>query len=73
MLINDFLKNLGKTVRKRRKNSGLTQAEAAALCGIGTRFLSELENGKQSLQIGKVLQVLSGLGLVLEIKPKGRP
>lgn len=72
-MMNDFLKNLGQTVRKRRKSSRLTQMEAAALCGIGTRFLSELENGKQSLQIGKVLQVLSGLGLVLEIKSKGRP
>ncbi len=44
---------------------GLTQLDAAGLCGVGERFLSELERGKQSAELGKVLQVLRRLGLRL--------
>ncbi len=68
----DNIKALAQKVREKRKASGLTQTEAAALCGVGTRFLSELENGKDSLQIGKVFKVLTGLGLSFEIKSRGR-
>lgn len=67
----DNLKALAQKVREKRKASGLTQAEAAALCGVGTRFLSELENGKVSLQMDKVFKVLTGLGLSFEIKARG--
>ena len=55
--------DLGRIVQKIRKLSGLRQAQAAALCGVGTRFLSDLENGKPTLHLGKVLQVLKGFGL----------
>ena len=37
--------DIGKAVRNKRKEEGLTLAEAAALCGVGYRFLSNLENG----------------------------
>ncbi len=57
-------------VRKARKESGLRQAQAAALCGVGTRFLSDLENGKPTLHLGKVLTVLHGFGLRVIIKRK---
>lgn len=66
------LSEFAQKVRSQRKSAGLTQAEAAALCGVGTRFLSELENGKHSLHIGKVLQVLAGLGLTCHIQPRGQ-
>lgn len=67
----DNLGKIARLVREKRKSSGLTQATTAALCGVGTRFFVELEQGKQSLHIGKVLKVLSGLGLTLEIRPRG--
>jgi y4mF family transcriptional regulator len=63
---------IGRAVRLHRKASGLTQAQAAGLCGVGARFLSELERGKETAEIGKVLRVLRGLGLVLSIAPRGR-
>ena len=44
---------------------GLTQAETAAMCNVGIRFFSELENGKTTLQIGKVLHCLDMLGINL--------
>lgn len=58
-------KDLGQLVKSLRKASGMTQVEAAGACGVGVRFLSELENGKPSVQLDSVLAVLSGLGLEL--------
>ncbi len=64
---------LGRLVRHQRKAQGATQAEFAALCGVGVRFISELENGKPTLELGKVLQVLHCLGLELSLGPRGWP
>ncbi|NKI35161.1 helix-turn-helix transcriptional regulator [Wenzhouxiangella sp. XN79A] len=66
------MKQIGEAVRARRKALGLTQIEAAGLCGVGERFLRELELGKPTVQMGKALQVLSGLGLKLSIEAGGR-
>jgi y4mF family transcriptional regulator len=61
---------IGRIVQHARKQAGLRQAQAAALCGVGTRFLSDLENGKPTLHLGKVLKVLHGFGLRVIIKRK---
>lgn len=61
---------IGRFVLEARTRAGLKQAQAAALCGVGTRFLSDLENGKPTLHLGKVLQVLKGFGLRVIIKRK---
>lgn len=63
--------DLGSFIRDRRRRDGLTQAETAALCGVGTRFISDLENGKPTVEFGKVLQVLKGLGLDCLIVQRG--
>lgn len=63
--------DIGKIVRAKRKSDGLTQADAAALCGVGTRFLGEMERGKETAQIGKMIRILHGLGLTLQIERKG--
>ena len=63
--------DIGLMVRKKRKADGLTLADAAAMCNVGYRFLSDLENGKPTAHIGKILQVLSCLGLEIAIKPRG--
>jgi len=65
--------DIGKAVRKKRKEDGLSLAEAAALCGVGYRFLSNLENGKATAELGKTLEVVSGLGLQVQVGPKGWP
>lgn len=66
-------KDMGNTIRTKRKADGLTQFDAAALCGVGTRFLGELERGKETAQIGKILRIVHGLGLELHITSKGIP
>ncbi len=63
--------DIGQMVRAKRKQNKLTQAQTSALCNVGTRFLSELENGKTTLELGKVLQVLSCLGFEVSINPRG--
>jgi len=62
--------DIGNAVRKKRKEDSLTLADAAALCGVGYRFLSDLENGKPTAELGKTLQVLTGLGLEITIGAK---
>lgn len=59
--------DISAAIKNRRKSLNLTQAECAAFCGVGLRFFSELENGKQSLHLGKVMQVLQMLGLKIQI------
>lgn len=63
--------DISSVIKKRRKSLKLTQADCAAFCGVGNRFFSELENGKQSLHLGKVLQVLQTLRLKIRISENG--
>lgn len=65
--------DLGEQVRAHRKQMDMTQADAAALCGVGTRFLSDLENGKPTVELGKTLKVLHSLGLNLTVQSRRWP
>jgi y4mF family transcriptional regulator len=58
--------DLGLLVKAARNRSGLTQQQFADVCGVGRRFLSEFENGKPRLELGKVLQVLNAAGIDIE-------
>ncbi len=63
--------DLGRSVRQVRKQQQLTQAELAAISGVGLRFVSELENGKPTLEFGRVLRVVASLGLHISLAPRG--
>jgi transcriptional regulator with XRE-family HTH domain len=58
--------DLGKIIKQKRKDDGLTLEEAAAVCGVSYAFLSALENGKETVRLNKVLQVTRCLGIELE-------
>lgn len=58
---------IGRLIRARRRRAGLRQGELAALAGVGNRFVSELENGKSTVELGRTLRVLAVLGLELEL------
>ena len=47
----ESVSQIGKLVRTKRKAMKLTQKDLAGLCNLGTRFVSELENGKKTLEI----------------------
>lgn len=59
--------DIGQAIRAQRKSDGLTLAEAAGLTNVGVRFLSELENGKPTVRLDKLMRVLSALGLQLNL------
>lgn len=57
--------DLGRTVRLSRKARGLSQRALAEQCGCSQRFISELERGKQTAEVGKAIHVLAVLGITL--------
>lgn len=59
---------LGTIIRTERKALGLTQSDLAAACGLSLRFISELERGRASAGVGRVLHVLKMLGLEVVLK-----
>ncbi|MBL4771768.1 MAG: helix-turn-helix transcriptional regulator [Planctomycetes bacterium] len=59
---------LGAALRMRRKELGLNQVQTCDLAGVGPVFLYELEHGKATVQLDKVLAVLEVLGMGLELK-----
>ena len=64
--------DIGTAVRSARKANGLTQQEFADLAGVGRRFLSELEAGKPTLEIGKVLKAAAAGGIKLTFDASGQ-
>ncbi len=61
---------LGTLIRQVRKTQGITQEDLSALVGVGPRLIGEIERGKPTAEIGKVFQLLAGLGLVISIAPR---
>lgn len=59
---------LAAAVRARRRSLRLNQAELASLAGVGLAFLYELEHGKPTIRIDKLLAVLGVLGLELHVR-----
>ncbi|WP_339787833.1 helix-turn-helix transcriptional regulator [uncultured Imperialibacter sp.] len=57
--------DLSQFVKEKRKSLGLTQEELSLKAGVGLRFVREMEQGKQSLQMDKVNQVLKLFGYEL--------
>ena len=64
------ISQIGKLVRTKRKAMKLTQKDLAGLCNLGTRFVSELENGKKTLEIEKVLKVLTSVGISIDLSDR---
>ncbi len=56
-------RELGTCIREARKRAGLTQADAAGLCGVSVPFFNAIENGKGTAQIDKALHVCRQLGV----------
>jgi DNA-binding XRE family transcriptional regulator len=67
----DSAGQIGQLVRRRRKEAGMTLKDAAAMAGVGVRFLSELERGKPTLQLGLAISVLQLFGLELHVEQRG--
>jgi y4mF family transcriptional regulator len=56
------MNNISNFVKERRKTLHLTQTDLALKSGVGLRFVRELEQGKQTLRLDKINQVLALFG-----------
>ena len=56
---------LSNFIKERRRQSKLSQPELAEKAGVGLRFVRELEQGKESLKLDKINQVLKLFGHVM--------
>ena len=63
--------SFASALRLRRRHLGLRQDELADLAGVSERFIYALESGKKSVQLDKVIAVLSALGLHLGLHRGG--
>jgi y4mF family transcriptional regulator len=60
---------LGRIVRETRRALGFTQPKLALSAGVGVRFLVDIEKGKPTAQIGKIMRVLAALGIEPRLSP----
>jgi y4mF family transcriptional regulator len=62
-------KDLGLYLRDQRNDLGLTQAQLCAAAAVSRRWLSDLESGKPTAEIGLIFRVLHALGVTLDASP----
>ena len=65
-------KDFGAAIRARRKQLNYTQAQLASFTGFSVSFLSDLENGKETAEIGKALFIAQTLGIDMELRERGQ-
>ena len=61
----------GTALRKRRKQLGYTQSFLAEASGLSITFISDLERGKSTAELGKSLFLAGLLGLDCALQPRG--
>lgn len=64
-------KSYGETIRNRRKELGYTQAYLAEFTGFSVSFISDLERGKATAEIGKAIYLANLLGMDLCMEKRG--
>ncbi len=70
MLITDAA-SFGAAIRKKRREMGYTQAFISEFSGFSVSFISDLENGKSSAELGKAIYLANLLGLDLNLTSRG--
>ena len=63
--------SLGNAIRSRRKELNYTQGYISEITGLSISFLSDLENGKPTAEIGKTIEVINLLGLDILVEARG--
>lgn len=60
--------DLGASIRAARRAQGLRLEDVALAAGVGMRFVSELERGKQTARLSETLRVLAAVGLRVTVE-----
>ena len=63
--------SLGNAIRLRRKELKYTQGYISEITGLSVSFLSDLESGKPTAEIGKTIEVINLLGLDIFVEVRG--
>ena len=63
--------DFGKAVRSFRLEKGYTQQQLADFAGCSLMFVSNLERGKETAELGKSLMLLATLGVDLDARGRG--
>ena len=63
--------DFGAAIRKRRKERGYTQGAIAEFTGFSVSFISDLERGKETAEIGKAIYLANLLELDVGVTPRG--
>jgi HTH-type transcriptional regulator / antitoxin HipB len=67
-------RELGALVRTERRRQALTQVKLAALCGVSPRLLGELESGRSTVGVGRIIRICQRLGVDLfAVRREGQP
>ena len=59
-------------LKQQRKQNNITQEELAAKAGVGLRLIREIEQGKTTMRMDKVNQILALFGAELIVNPKAQ-
>lgn len=70
MIVNDS-EQFGMAIKRRRIELGYTQKYVSEVTGLSASFISNLENGKVTTELGKAILLANILGLDIEIKVRG--
>jgi transcriptional regulator with XRE-family HTH domain len=70
MVINNAA-DFGKSLKKRRKELGYTQRYISEFTGFSISFISDLENGKSTAELGKAIYLANMLGLDIAVNARG--
>ena len=63
-------KAFGRMLKERRKKQGYTQEYVSELTGLSVSFLSNLENGKETAELGRAIHYARILGLDIELNER---
>ena len=64
-------RSFGQTIRARRKELGYTQAFVSEVSGFSVSFISDLENGKRTVELDRAIRLANLLGLDCSLTPRG--
>lgn len=74
MDINDLTQvELAFLLRAERKRQNLSRMAAAAVCGVSTSFIRDAESTPENCTLGKLVKLINGLGLSIEITSRAGP
>lgn len=65
-------KEFGKIIREIRKNLHYTQGDVSAMSGLSVSFISDLERGKSTTELGKAIFLVNLLGLDCFVENRGK-